>query len=591
MEESTKCYTTTIGQFIEDYGHGRIKKPYQQRKASWNSENDKQFIQTIIKHRTTITNIIINKKNGYINVWDGNNRTNAILSFYKKPLELFPEFIDANGLYPEILINNLKGKSLDELIMFRSFSEYCRKNGDLFKWYQETVGSDPDKSDEIDTPFYKLQDKLKGFRFERIVIPTTAYENASDETMVDIYENVNKGGKPITYQDVIAAKAFDTLYKSSLINAYNEIKTAIITYYSSSEEEEYLQINKDNCIIDAEMNTFQLLFGLQMHLNTMYPKIFNRPGEKDVKGNSMDLVFELYKYNVSSDFDVYSDKMNIFINNVINISKYINSIIKQLFDSNVNFDEIEGVSKKKKKNAATSEKTIYPSISKNSMIVLMTYIYVNMNELDTIRRNLKIMLLYHIFNKQTKLDNSYKHIAKENDTLQHQNSGNYVQMAVTQIHRTRELNAPTLEQLQDLISRIVEKSNHPTTNSDKKRQVINEFSRIIICAYYNHTIPRNIIEESKQVDHIVPFSSKWEDCIDINRLGNLMLINEKTNKEKGNRKIDNEFINKHKLYYYLYPSKDEYDLVVKNEIINNEEYNKFCKKREAELINTLIRSL
>ena len=104
------------------------------------------------------------------------------------------------------------------------------------------------------------------------------------------------------------------------------------------------------------------------------------------------------------------------------------------------------------------------------------------------------------------------------------------------------------------------------------------------------------------VEHIIPFSSVWDDNekLCICRVGNLIPVIEGFNKGRGNRHIkyytekDDVFVSLLKTI----PSNTEYDSLVEHNsqqksphIIDVAKYNEFCEKNEQMLITNVIESL
>lgn len=136
------------------------------------------------------------------------------------------------------------------------------------------------------------------------------------------------------------------------------------------------------------------------------------------------------------------------------------------------------------------------------------------------------------------------------------------------------------------------KNEYNCSSKPKNRPQLNKFQCCILSYYFYNNVPASIVETKQDVEHIIPFSSNtWNGCIDLNRLGNIVLLDEKTNKIKGNRCLTDKFIAKHKLYYFNYPSENEYENIVKDDNVDSTMFNKMCESRENAYFEFLEKSL
>ena len=79
----------------------------------------------------------------------------------------------------------------------------------------------------------------------------------------------------------------------------------------------------------------------------------------------------------------------------------------------------------------------------------------------------------------------------------------------------------------------------------------------------------------------------------MDRLGNLILIDEQTNQKKSDKIIDNEFIKKYNLHYYNYPDDKVYKEIISldKKILSKEKFNTMCIERENKYINEILKLL
>jgi hypothetical protein len=575
--------TLTIKQFIDIYIKGHIIKPYHQRKRKWDNEKDKGYVQFAIKNANTVTIFILNEKikDGikYYYVWDGNNRTNALLSFYNKPLELMSELIPKS--YPIEIQNIFKSSSLEDILKNKNFKTFCF-NKDKKDWYRGQ--SNNDDNDTLDSDFEKLQDELRSFNFNDIILNTTVFQNEDDETMVNIYENVNRGGDPISYQDVLAAKTHNINYNSTDIDLYKEIMKEVINNYHNNENSELLKTDIESFKILDSLNLYQVLFGFQLYLSKNY-KIIPSPGNETMKSNSLDLVFDIYKYLIDNTFDTKHD-INTFINTLEKSTELLNKYINDIY-----YNEDDTKKNDTKKN---SDKVI----PKNSLLRILTYLYVNNNV--GLEKNIKAIILYHLLMACSpkgkyveESDKEKKKYFEEYDSLKYEPSSTFLQNKMKNIIEKKTFNVPPHDKMRELLEYINTKSiNNIISDNKKRKKNTSDFIKICLATYFNLMVPNSFKLVNKELDHIIPFSSNYEGTLDVNRLGNLMYMNSSINNKKSNNMLTDKFIKDNNLYYYHYPTETEYKQIInKNKIICNNKYNIMCEKREKIFFDKIIESI
>jgi len=128
------------------------------------------------------------------------------------------------------------------------------------------------------------------------------------------------------------------------------------------------------------------------------------------------------------------------------------------------------------------------------------------------------------------------------------------------------------------------------TKHSIKRKPITMVKALSFSAFYGYQIPSHRKSEIHDIDHIIPFSTKDKDTIDICRLGNLQLIPSSINQSRGNKPIVDQWINDHNLVYQHYPSQAEYEQIcVSKHIVSVSLYNEMCTRREELYIKQLRR--
>ena len=196
----------------------------------------------------------------------------------------------------------------------------------------------------------------------------------------------------------------------------------------------------------------------------------------------------------------------------------------------------------------------------------------NMSE-QSIVDKLSICCFYHVIQRtlcRFKLDmedeeiKSYQVYCSE-DRLYYQAGGGFIDSLCKKILNNSEylLDSINKESLIASLKLAIKYHNKPCEKKIKgsKRQKLNIFHKMLFSIIVRLTTPINMLNKKYSIEHLVPFSTKYNGEIDIDRIGNLFPIPLDYNKKRGNKSI-NEYEN---------ICKDYHDSTISN-IISNEEY-------------------
>jgi hypothetical protein len=605
------CETKTITtQTLYDYFKiGQIQKPRIQRKKRWitydeksKKTNDVDFINFIVNIRNLVNPIHFAMrymiKNGMVSgeyycVIDGNNRINALINFLETPLKTFEhlipielktqtkkikksknkeenekiieqnELINNENEKKKEIVNFLKNLSYDEINTYKTFEMSCSQKHKNFEL-----------NNLICTEINNIFNKIIKFKFLSINIPINIFKNISQEKMSFIFQGINKGGEQLTPQEILASMVSNIIYDSNELTYYSGIKKYVDKYYNLMDTEEVLSINFNT----SQLNLFEVLLGFQKYLhyfeNTNYQKIYDFI--EDTGKGKFDLIFKCYEYIFSEiGYTQKNPYINLFMNNIIKICNFIHNNFKHIYDSEMNI----GAVKDRKLN-----------LNKNTCVLLITYLYKNISKLEeeNFKNEIKRIIIYHelcgFLSKYKELESNYHTF----DPLKYEPSGSYIESECKKIMNGKLFIAPELSQIKKLLQLLIsQRENYTHEQHPKKRKYLTKFNALILCIYYNDHVPKN--KDGKlNLEHIFPWSASWKGELYLDRIGNLLLIDEHTNKKKSDKNITEKFINEHKLYYYNYPSDKQYNEICKNKNINANKYNNECDKRENKYITHFI---
>lgn len=577
-EKKETCDITTSEKTLYDlyqlYKKGQIIKPKMQRKICWvkkksnTKTNNYEFIKFIIDigHLVNpllfVQRIEINQKKYY--AIDGNNRINAILDFIEKPLDLFDEFITE---YDEQIQHKLKNLSYSDLIsrkLTRSYYHFCEKYK-LLDIHEKTKN--------MGEKFDNMIDTFVEYNIFNARVPITIFDNISDEKICEIYESINKGGIKLTKQDILASTLSNIKYKENEISKYyNILKSYIIEYYNDSNKTEKLDIKEIN--IDS-LNLYEILLSFQIYLKKQFHSI------PKIGDGQLDFIFKVYEY-IHNDikFTKKNNDIHIFLDNIFLICQYINDILKKFYNSKINHRSIKKYNKKL-------------VLKKNTITVIICYLYKNINKLNNIKKDMTKIFLYNELCSMISKNNNKKDIFFSKNPLRYNAGGSYItNMCNNLLKGTTTLDVPNLDIINEILDNILFESIDNCIKNNSKKRNYKKIQFLLLSLYINKFVPTNQLHSEKNIEHIFPFSSDWNNELDINRLGNLIFIDSNINKKRSTNRITNDFINQNKLHYLNYPTQEEYDnIITLKNFIYNDKYNKLCKEREKKYIQNIIDDL
>ena len=568
-------------------------KPKIQRKKCWTLKdvdnkgitNNYDFIKFIIKIKNSVNPILFVEKN--VNnetvklVIDGNNRINAILRFILYPLELFTELIHKE--FTDEFKKKIKNISLDTILKYRNFGSFCENTLRDSSLLEKNLKKFKNINLDVYDIFQQLQENLNDYDFMNIQIPISIFQNINEKEISEIYESVNQGGIKLTRQEILASSTSFNTYTHTELHMFNQFISEINSWYDISNNNEILKIENTMNSIDYKiennrMNLFEILLSLQIILHDKYSsnlKLLDPPG----KNKALDLIFKLYEL-IYKDFTTYNSELNKFIEKIINIFELIKKLyINYIFNNTINFSQIS---------------TYKSSLTNNSKIIIILKCYYNyekiINEDKTFINNiLKIIVFNEI------LTTADKDLKKEfNDHCLSYSKTRFLDKYAKDIKENKEeVKAVSDNIFKELFDKII-KLQLNESNSKQSRKCLNKFKIITMSLYFHKCVPQYLHHKKKNNEHIIPFSSdKNNNCIDLDRLGNLILIDEQTNQKKSDKIIDNEFIKKYNLHYYNYPDDKVYKEIISldKKILSKEKFNTMCIERENKYINEILKLL
>ena len=376
---------------------------------------------------------------------------------------------------------------------------------------------------------------------------------------------------------------------------YNIIKQ-IKEFYDERDKNEVLYRNVNN--FTNEINVFDYMVGLQNALHKEY-NVF-----PEYNPDGLGLIFKLYKI-VYEQPSLNSESFNDldtenFTKILIQTNNILYKIINKIFSKNL------------KENLFGTNVDILNTLKQNNLYILcisiLSLIKKNKDEQYIISKLIP-PVLYHALIKYINQDNNNQEndeettILKHADKFQYQAGGSYVDNLCKKIYKNESeylfcsLNRNLFEKM---LTIIIKNNNKQKPENElrkrNKRRNLNLVHKLIYTIIFKSKVPIEMLDSNYSIEHLIPFSSKYEGEIDLDRIGNLFPICIDYNKKRGNRHINN-YQEICPVYFNTFISKlcdiNTYNNIIdynnkKAFIKNNNLYDELCNKNEKYIIDFII---
>lgn len=593
-----------VSDFFEKWLRGQCIKPLIQRRIRWKDPRPRKFLEEfLIPIRDSGNPIHVNRTIQQVHhthvdlytIFDGNNRTNCILNFVLGPLNCFPEWIPAS-----LSVAGKERLMQTPLTYLQSYPMHLLKwcgpyQGDdpfLQKIVVLQTGLDEPITPELSSQFDEMLSRLGKLSFFDIKIMVKIWDNLSSEQMCKMYESLNTCTSALTKQEMLACSTFHTRYLPTELKEHFEPMVELIRqYYDDMNQSERLQLQE---MIADSLSLFEVLAGYQMHLHHLFgwkPKVSNGFIETfawEVKTNKKknddsktqkekkekepkNLIFELY-HEMKLPTNEKSDRMYEFLSMVKQACQRLFDTYHELYESELSFHRVK-------------------KISTHATKILLLYLMKHDEDFeDNVRAYLRRVCAYH--DLVAELDKETQEHFLKKDAL-YNPQGKFAHIMIRELLETGTFaTGPSTDDLLELTQVLLEQD---VRQPQEKRKLWKNNTLKMLCmtAFFNLRVPSMQKQPSTQVDHIVPFSQRHphsHNTIDICRLGNLTVIPEKANKERGVKPITDEWVKKNGFIYQEYPSEAEYrGMVVANRLENEPGFTEMCERREQMYVEALLR--
>ena len=604
--------TWTPAELLERYS--KIKKPKFNRDLVWTIKstdniskkkraNFEEFLQFLFKTRNTVSAIslgaYLHNNEEYHVVIDGNNRINAIVSFFTCPYNVFTSYYNdlfeyINDVSDDKMEKNIKEicKNSIQKLTYRELTTFNRLD-DLIS---DEIVMDRRIMRDIERKIVEIQKKL---RFPdnspydtHIKLVINEFKNGTNKEYCDTFEDINKYSNTLSHNELLAATLFEIIISIADQNLKCKIITKIKEYYDNRGNDEVLETYSMELDFNMEISAYDFMVGFQNYCSDEYRIIeyFSPEGTS--------LFFKIFGYLYGSiEKDKFThENINDFIDKILFACHIISEAYKTIMPVNINDNLFN----------KTSKNDCCKLIAKNPMTILFISVIANKDKIspNLLIKKVRLVVIYHLLCNQKYLKNVTEEnikIIKTHDNLEYTAGGSYIDNICRSIieHDNTKIFHISRENFQNLLnenlkSSLNEKSYEQERVTNKRRQ-LNFFDKILVSNFFNKKMPNCYLKEKYSIEHISPYSSVWEDVIDINRLGNLFPTLEKINGSRGNSNLEIYFkpqnIGFTNFIRELLP--ENYNEINihngrKTTITDINKYNDFCSNNEKLYIKTLV---
>lgn len=610
-EITTENTTWTPAELLKRYS--KIIKPKFNRDLVWtikptyNSKkkraNFEEFLQFVFEIRNTGNPIYLGtfyqNNQEYYYVIDGNNRINAIVTFFTCPYKVFTDYYNELFDYIDNINDdkmNLdikeKCKNVIKKFSYRELSIFNRLDDII----SEEIEIDRRTMRDIERKIVEIQKKL---RFPddspydtNISIFIHIFKNGTNKGYCDIFEKLNKYANILTPNEFLAASLFECIITIVDQNLKCQIINNIKEYYDKRGKDEVLETYSMELDYNMQISAYDFMVGFQNYCSTEYKIITN------FSSNGTSLFFKIYHILYGSiEKDKFSHyNVNDFIDKILFACNIFSESYKTIMPVNINDNLFN----------KTSKNNSCELVPENPMTILFISIIANKNKIppNILIKKIRLVVIYHLLSNQKYLKNVSEEnikIIKAHDKIGCVAGGNYIDTickSILENENTKIFNI-NREIFMNLFNEILKSSlNEKTYEQERvtnKRRPLNFFDKILVSNFFNKKMSNFYLKEKYSIEHISPYSSEWDESIDINRLGNLFPTLEKINGSRGNSNLEIYFkpanIGFTNFIRELLP--ENYNEINnhngrKTKIININKYNEFCSNNEKLYIKTLV---
>jgi len=604
--------TWTPDELLKRYS--KIKKPKFNRDLVWtikstdnNSKrkraNFEEFLLFLFKTRNTVSAIslgaYLHNNEEYHVVIDGNNRINAIVSFFTCPYNVFTEYYNELFQYIDTITDDKMDKNIKDTCK-KSIQEFTYHKLNTFNRLDDIISEEIDIERrimrDIERKIVEIQKKLRfpdnSSYDTHIKLVINEFKNGTNKEYCDTFEDINKYSNTLSHNELLAATLFEVIITIADQNLKCKIVTKIKEYYDNRGNDEVLETYVMELDYNMEISAYDFMVGFQNYCSDEYKII------EYFSSDGISLFFKIYGYlygSIEKDKFTY-ENINNFIDKILFACHIISEAYKTIMPVNINDNLFN----------KTSKNDCCKLVAKNPMTIIFISIIANKDKIPDklLIKKIRLVVIYHLLCNQKYLKNVSEEnikIIQVHDKIEYIAGGSYIENICKSIieHDNTKIFNINRDNFLNLLNTILNSSlNEKTYDQERvtnKRRQLNLFDKILVSNFFNKKMSNFYLKEKYSSEHITPYSSVWEESIDINRLGNLFPTLEKINGSRGNSNLEIYFkelnIGFTTFIRELLPENySEFNIHNgrKTSITDINKYNEYCSNNEKLYIKTLV---
>lgn len=543
-----------IRDFINCFEGKQLIKPRIQRQKRWKDDDNRDYILFLLKWRESAMPFLLNeriidsKKVYYL--FDGNNRANAILDFVLKPLFFFAHLIPKNLPEP-----------VQELLRDIPLTVLTKPRYNLAKLYRDyEIKNEDNPSVEQDEQFEELLVEVDGWKFLDVHLSMTIKQNLTDEDMCSLYTSINKGGKVLSKQELLASITFPVKYYTADLGVYYQpFVTNITSYYGDMCIHEKLNVEQFG---SNSLTLFEVLVAFQMYLSQTYTFIPPYSGEEE-----KDVVFSLYEF-FGGPVDRRWEDLLTTLTHVHEACALLNDCFTCMYDPALKLNR-----QVRLKKFATL-----------LIVVFIIYHRDNLHEAGFVSLVRRLCAYHELVNDLPSDDDRERYASLDALRIP---PGVFSKRYLNNLSETHTFDRmPTVEDLTSMVRHILTSDTHYTSTRKRTSRV----KALALSAFFNFQIPSHRKLEMQDIDHIIPYSTKRRHTVDVCRLGNLQLIPSTINRVRQTKPITDRWVKDNDLLYQCYPNQAEYESICSDGVLMDADaFNEMCERREQLYVKQIAR--
>ena len=213
-----------------------------------------------------------------------------------------------------------------------------------------------------------------------------------------------------------------------------------------------------------------------------------------------------------------------------------------------------------------------------------------------------VPILFHILTGKIPDDDDRAKF-RDKDKLRSHAGGGYVDNTCANIFKNNpEFIIDSIEEslFKQLLKKKFKNIENRKYNKNKDRQKYTILHNILYCILFKDKVPVDMFQREFSLEHLIPFSSSYQNKLDINRLGNVFPMEIISNKKRGTKpfhvyeEICPQYFN---LVINNLCDKITYDSIVSYDdnnkpfIKDNDKYEQMCSRNEDIFVNEIMEKL